>query len=193
MAAFYETEMAARCERPLSDGRQETLCSFCARLGEGASTYSLLEVGCGAGRDGRVLASAAGRYVGVDTSFAGVSICREAGLDAYVASATALPFRRDQFDAAWSMSTFMHLPDLAFAEAISELHRVCRHGAEVVVGLWGGASEHTFVDGHGRYFHHRTDEVVRRWLSALGRVTSFATWDYGDDGGHYQCASVRVS
>lgn len=193
MAAFYETEMAARRDRPLPSERQEILSTYCAQLARTSSSRSLLEVGCGAGRDGRVLAAAVGRYVGVDTSIAGVQICREAGLEAYVASTAALPFRRGQFDAAWSMSTLMHVPDGEFVQAISELGRVCKHGAEVVIGLWGGTSECAFVDAHGRYFHHRTDDVVRQALSALGDVTSFATWDYGDDGGHYQCVSVRAA
>jgi SAM-dependent methyltransferase len=179
---FYDGEMRDRASRPLGDERTERVTAFLRRCHD-RGVHSVLEVGCGAGRDGALIAAAGLEYVGVDASREAVKVCRELGLVASQASATALPFEADRFDAAWSMSTLMHLPGNDMAQALSELRRVVRVGGIVEIGVWGHTSNREWVKPDGRFFKHRSDDELRAQLAHLGTVVVFATWDWFEDGG----------
>ncbi|SES23069.1 Methyltransferase domain-containing protein [Pedococcus cremeus] len=189
---FYDAEMRDRASRPLGDERTDRVTAFLAHCRE-RGIRSVLEVGCGAGRDGTLIADGGFEYVGVDASREAVTVCRELGLVAAQGSATALPFEADRFDAAWSMSTLMHLPGNALARALAELRRVVRPGGLVEIGVWGHTSNREWVKPDGRFFKHRSDDELRGELANLGEVVDFATWDWFDDGGHYQWARVEVA
>ena len=186
---YYEREMAERATRPLDDERERHLTLFVDRLRREGVT-SVLEVGCGAGRDGVVIAGAGVTYRGLDLTPAAVELCRGLGLDARVGRATELPFETDAFDAAWTMSTLMHLPGDEMVTALSELRRVVRPGGLLEVGVWGSDTSGEWTDDGGRYFRSRTDEELRDLLVAVGEVVAFETWSHFDDGGHYQWARV---
>lgn len=189
---FYDTELEHRAGRPLGDDRERQVREFAKRCAAESRTR-VLEVGCGAGRDGRVIADAGLAYTGVDLSAVGARLCRDAGLSACTASALALPFAADTFDAGWSMSTLMHLDGDGMQRALAELERVIRPGGLLEIGVWGRDADGEWYDAHGRYFRHRTDADLRHLLSGVGVVAEFATWDHLDEGGaHYQWARVVV-
>lgn len=106
MREFYDDEMPDRKQRPLGDDRERRLTAFvdeCLSRG----VRRVLEVGCGAGRDGLPMQDAGLEYTGIDLSPVAVEICRKLGLTAREALATALPFDDASFEAAWTMSTLM--------------------------------------------------------------------------------------
>jgi SAM-dependent methyltransferase len=189
---YYDTELEERVSRPLGADRERHLHDFVGRCtAEGRPR--VLEVGCGAGRDGRVMADAGLEYVGVDLSVTGATICQRLGLRAAEASAIALPFATDSFDAAWSMSTLMHLRGDGMRRALVELERVVVPGGLVEIGVWGTDVDGERTDEHGRYFRHRTGDDLQALLATVGTIVSFETWDYlDDDGAHYQWAQLRV-
>lgn len=186
---YYDREMNDRAKRPLGEHREARLMNF-VHLCQQEGLSSVVEVGCGAGRDGKVLQSSGLDYNGLDFSSSSVDICRGLGLDAVQGTALALPFGDDQFDAGWSMSTLMHLPGEGMATALTELKRVVRPGGVVEIGVWGADENREWTDEHGRYFHSRTDREFQSMLSGMGQVAEFATWSHFDDGGHYQWARV---
>jgi SAM-dependent methyltransferase len=188
---FYDAEMQDRAGRPLGSARERLVDDF-GRLLRAEHRSQLLEVGCGAGRDGLRLAGPGISYTGVDLSAAAVRVCRDLGLAAVEASATALPFADDAFDAAWSMSTLMHLVDDGFGEAVQELARVLRSGGIVEIGVWGHAETREWISPDGRFFNQRSDQELLRELRSLGEVEAFQTWGRDDGGGHYQWARVRT-
>lgn len=189
MRAYYDVELAERETRPLPAERRTRLSAF-VDLCRGRGAASVLEVGCGAGRDGVVISRAGLAYTGVDLSVTGAQICRRLGLRAAQASAVGLPFRDASFDAAWCMSTLMHLPGDDIVQALFELRRVIRPGGFVEVGVWGADTSRAVVDARGRLFRHRTDQELAELLSAVGSVEAFETWDRRADTGHYQWARV---
>ena len=133
---YYDDEMAQRATRPLGEQRETRLADF-VRLCLGTGMRSVVEVGSGAGRDGKVLSAAGLSYKGIDLSAASVDLCRALGLETVAGSAQALPYADDEFDAGWSMSTLMHLPGDGMVVALSELHRVIRRGGVLELGVWG--------------------------------------------------------
>ncbi|WP_404389266.1 class I SAM-dependent methyltransferase [Humibacillus xanthopallidus] len=188
---YYDREMAQRAERPLGEERESRLADF-VLLCRDRGLRSVVEVGCGAGRDGKVLAAAGLAYKGIDLSAASVDLCRTLGLEAVAGSAQELPYADDEFDAGWSMSTLMHLPGEGLRVALGELHRVIRPGGVLEVGLWGADESGEWTDADGRYFRSRTDDELCTLLSDVGEVTHVDTWSRFDDGGHYQWARVVV-
>ena len=189
---YYDREMAERDRRPLGEQRETRVAGFAGLCTE-QGRVSVLEVGCGAGRDGRILAAAGLAYTGVDLSRAAVELCRAHGLDAHQASALDLPFEDDAFDAAWTMSTLMHLEGDGIVTALAEVQRVVRPGGLLEVGVWGGDEAREWVDEGGRYFRSRTDAGLVTLLAAVGEVTAFDTWSRFEDGGHYQWARVVLA
>lgn len=195
--AYYDEELRRRADRPLTEGRRRRVEEFAARCRR-EGVRNVVEVGCGAGRDGLVLAGVGLAYVGVDLSPVGVQVCLEAGLDARVASATRLPFDSDSFDAGWTMSTLMHLDGDGMSQALAELGRVVRSGGVLEIGLWGGDEDGEWIDRHGRYFRRRHDDEVRRLLGEIGVVEAFETSDHGlfgrrEENVHYQWARIRIA
>ena len=191
LKACYATEMKDRAVRPLGDERTARVTAFAKRL-HTLATSTVVEVGCGAGRDGLIFSESGCSYTGVDLSPAAVQTCRDRGLYAVEASATDLPFADDYFDAAWSMSTLMHLPGDGFDVAVAELRRVVKPGGLVAIGVWGHTTDREWTKPDGRFFKHRSDEELHTRLHDLGDVVAFETWDWFEDGGHYQFAQIQA-
>ncbi|GAB3588928.1 hypothetical protein GCM10027446_00040 [Angustibacter peucedani] len=189
--AYDAAEMQDRAARPLGEERTAHVQEFAGHL-RATGARHVLEVGCGAGRDGVLLEQSGSACTGVDLAAAAVRLCRERGLDAVLASATRLPFVDASFDAAWSMSTLMHLPGDGFALAVAELRRVVRSGGRVEIGVWGAPDDRERTLPDGRYFRHRSEATLRRDLAPLGDVVALDTWDWREDGGHYQWVRVVV-
>ena len=193
LRAFYDGETPERVGRPLTEERADRRDAFIHELTV-RGARSVLDVGCGPGRDGAALDAAGLAYTGVDLSPVAVRMCREQGLTAREADATSLPFADDSVDAVWSMSTLMHLPGDGFGRALGEMKRVVRPGGLVEIGVWGDVYDNERphpVDG--RYFRRRTDDTLRAELECFGPVVDFDTWAWSDDGVHYQWARVVTS
>lgn len=133
---YYGNEVRARAERDLPDKRVARRTAYLQQV-DREGRRSLLEIGCGPGRDAQAIVSAGFGYTGVDLAPASVDVCRSHGLDARVASVLALPFDDATFDAGWTMSTLLHIADDDLDQALSEIIRVLRPGAPLAIGLWG--------------------------------------------------------
>jgi SAM-dependent methyltransferase len=197
--AYYDAESADRAERPVPEWRRTAQGKFLARLTD-ERRRTVLEIGCGPGRDGEAIAAAGFEYTGTDLSPGMVEVARATGLDARVASATDLPFDDHSFDAAWSMSTLMHLDDAELDRALSEVARVLVPGGLFAVGMWGAReltvghlAEPGQVYGPPRYFHRRTDAMVRERLGEHGTIEVWWTRQTRPDSTHhYQYAVLRT-
>lgn len=192
MRAFYDQELQTRTGSRLGSPRQLHLEEFVDACVTGSSPGVVIEVGSGAGHDGAVMRNAGLGYIGVDLSGVGARLGRIRGLTTVQASATALPFADDVFDAGWSMSTLMHLPDEDIVVALKELRRVIRPGGLLEVGVWGDDNDGVWVDDQGRYFRQRTDLQIRELMSHLGDLVAFETWDRLSHGVHYQWSRVLL-
>jgi SAM-dependent methyltransferase len=133
---YYDDTIYQRAGRPAVPEREQRRDAFAQECRE-RGIVTVLEVGCGAGRDGTCLVAAGLNYSGIDLSPNAVEMCRGLGLDAHEAQATSLPFGGATFDGAWSMSTLMHLHEDGMQTALAELRRVVRLGGLVEVGVWG--------------------------------------------------------
>ncbi|MFC7623355.1 class I SAM-dependent methyltransferase [Microlunatus sp. GCM10028923] len=194
LRSFYGKEVATRAARVNAGRRDELRGEFIELLGA-EQRSGLLEVGCGAGQDGGTFAAAGLAYTGVDLTPESVAYCRELGLRAEVASALDLPFPNGSFEAAWTMSTLMHLAPDDQGRAVAELARVLRPGSPLAVGVWGSRAPDEVIhtnDFGDRYFATTDDDHRRAMLSTVGTIERFEAWPDDRSDRHYQWAIVRV-
>ncbi|MGI8867864.1 MAG: class I SAM-dependent methyltransferase [Mycobacteriales bacterium] len=196
LAAFYQQEAGDRADRALDARRVAARQEFLDLLRrEGRRT--VIEPGCGPGRDGDGFAAAGLAWTGVDLSQASVNQAVARGRDARQGSLRALPFADSSFDAAWCMSTLLHIPNADLDVALTELARVLTPGAPAAIGLWGAASdEERVLDSDRfeprRFFSVRSDETVRRRFGQFGPIDDFRTWGDSERDWHYQWFVLRV-
>lgn len=195
LRSFYAKEVTVRATRAQAGRRDELRAEFVDQL-HGERRKSVLEVGCGAGQDGQALVAAGLTYTGVDLTPESVAYCRGLGLRAEVASALELPFPNDTFEAAWTMSTLMHLAPDDQGRAVAELARVLRPGAPLAIGVWGNETPAETVrtsEFGARYFAALNDDQRRAMLATVGTIERFACWPDDRSDAHYQWAVVRVA
>jgi SAM-dependent methyltransferase len=195
LALYYDQEAAERAVRDPDPRRSQRRDEFADRL-LAEARVRVLEVGVGPGRDAVALAARGLAVTGVDLSTEHVRLARAAGIDAYVASVLRLPFADGSFDAGWTMSTLLHVPDAAFDEALREISRVLQPGAPLAVGLWGGEdyegpSTKDRIEPR-RFFSVRSHERARAMLARHGDVETFETWGGADGSWAYQWCVLRV-
>ncbi|GGV32334.1 class I SAM-dependent methyltransferase [Paenarthrobacter nicotinovorans] len=182
LAVYYDRHAAARNTRSLTPHRVECREWF-IRLLKSEHRRSLLELGCGTGVEGVEFVRAGLHYTGVDLSPESVHVARAAGLDASVASGRDLPFADSAFEAAWTMSTLLHVPNSGIHDVVRELVRVTAPGAPIAVGLWSGDDDEVLnpedLEEPRRFFSRRSDETVRRIFGEHGVVEHFRTWPEG--------------
>lgn len=96
----------------------------------GPGSGRLLDLGCGGGADAVELAKHGWSVVGVDISERQLEFARRRGVEVVRASAAALPFEDQSFDAA--VSVFTHTDVADFAAVLRETARVLRPGGRLV-------------------------------------------------------------
>lgn len=193
LAAYYDQEADARAKQPLDQPRLDARAEFVGRLG--ANPGRLLEIGTGAGRDTGHFADRGIDTYGIDLSVEQLRHAAARGGLVALASVRALPFADKSFDAAWTMSTLMHVPEGGIQIALAELRRVLIPNGLAGIGVWGGpdvedlATEERYDPP--RLFSRRSDERWQEMLASVGRIEQFRTWDRGPDAFWYQWAVVR--
>jgi ubiquinone/menaquinone biosynthesis C-methylase UbiE len=110
-------------------------------------------------------------------------VARSAGLEASVASGRSLPFPDSVFDAVWTMSTLLHVPNSGIHDVVRELVRVAAPGAPIAVGLWSGEDCEVLnpedLEEPRRFFSRRSDATVQQVFGEHGTVEHFRTWPEG--------------
>jgi SAM-dependent methyltransferase len=175
----YEIEAQVERRHWWFQGRRRILDRFLGALEPALpSGARALDVGCGTGANGPVLAAHAPFAIGIDASPVplGLRGTDERGHAARLrGDATRLPFPDASFDLVCALDVLEHLDD--DAAAARELHRVLRPGGVAVIFvpalrlLWGLQDE---VSHHRRRYHR---DELRGLVSGAGlrveRITFF--------------------
>lgn len=193
---YYDAEARGRHRVSHGDLRIGLRQRFAARL-RATGRLKLIDVGSGPGLDTEEWQRDGFTVVGLDLAAANVELMHQRGLNAVTGSLYQLPFRTGAFEALWTMSTFVHVPDERFDEAITEMIRVVRPGAPLGIGTWGG-QDFEGVPEFGelrpyRFFSLASHERWREMLSRHGQLDVFETYESAStDGWEYQFAILRA-
>lgn len=195
LADYYDREGDSRLAAPVDRRRIDARTSFIELL-DAEERTRLLEVGSGPGRDAKVFADAGIGVFAVDRSFGHVALATAQGLSTVQASAFALPFRPRSFDAAWTMSTLVHVPDERWDVALGALTATLRPGSPLAVGLWGGLDQEGWQPPRNglpsRFLSLRTHQRAQRMLARHGHLEYFQTWSDERSTWEYQYALLRT-
>ena len=186
---YYDAEHD-REARPLDPRRIAARGRFTDVVRTAGRKGPILEVGTGPGRDAVALADGGLEVIGVDVSLGHARRAAANGVAVAVSSARALPVASGSIVGLWSMSTLMHIPDVAIGDAMRELARALAPGAPMAVGVWGGPDVEHYsespADAPGqprRLFSRRSEPRWRTLLELVGRIDEYEVWEQpGDDG-----------
>ena len=196
LASFYNSEATIRAARgvgPVRSGWRQDFVALLAKEGRG----QLVEIGSGPGRDALWFMEQGLAITGVDLSLTATTMLGAEGVPAINGSLYELPLRKRAFDAGWTMSTLMHVPDSRFHQAMAEICRLLVPGSPLGIGLWGG-KDHEGVSLHDtidppRFFSFRSHERTRAMLEEHGTVERFETMDFNTpEGSIYQFVTLRT-
>lgn len=134
----------------------------------------ILEIGCGNGKTAAMLISEGFKVTGVDFSEAAVEMCRETLGEKGTfecADAIDLPFDDDSFDGALMFHVLEHLDDGERKKAISEIRRVLKPDAHLLVktfspddmrsGKGKKIDDSTEVRGNGIIYRYYSEDDLR--------------------------------
>lgn len=194
LRSYYDQDAHRRAGRELHGPRLEYRARFLGALG--SSPLSVLEVGCGPGKDAQAFVAAGHRYVGLDLSMVHARYTIDAGAPSLQGSLMSLPVSGDTLDAVWSMSTYMHVPDTDIQAALAELRRVVRPGGLIGIGTWGGVGAEVMAEDREfdppRFFALRHHDLMRSYYESLGQIEHDETLPPGTDGWEYLFVILRV-
>ncbi len=110
LQSYYEEEARQRLRPSLSGprlGLREDFVELLLKEGR----RSVVDYGSGPGLDGPGFEDHGIAYVGLDVAHGNAKLAVESGLTVLHGSIAAPPIRPESFDAGWSMSTLMHIPE----------------------------------------------------------------------------------
>ncbi|NND75345.1 MAG: class I SAM-dependent methyltransferase [Ilumatobacter sp.] len=194
---YYDREAAAgaRLARGSRGRRDRLRAEFVDRLIT-ERRHRVVDIGAGPGTDADAFIDAGLRYAGLDLSVGNARVAFEAGRTVVPGSLYAPPFRPGSFDAGWTMSTLLHVPDDRFDDAVGAVTGLLRPGSPLAIGLWGGLDQElVWDDDHydpPRFFSVRAHDRIQAMLGRHGVVESFESWDTGRGPWDYQFTVLRV-
>ena len=95
--------------------------------GEGDPPYSILDLGCGPGRDLRFFRSLGHRATGLDGSKEFVAMARApSGCQVLLQDFLAMDLPRDRFDGVFANASLFHVPSLEMPRVLAELRDALR-------------------------------------------------------------------
>lgn len=148
-----------------ADSMAAAAARFAGLLADGAS---ILDAGCGPGRDLARFAALGHRPVGVDLNPDFVAIARTRGT-AHLGDLRQLPFADNHFDAVWACASLVHLPEDDTTAALRELHRVTKAGGPVCVSVKQAGVTGWTESAHGRrWFQMWTPEAFEDAVRTAG-------------------------
>lgn len=195
LRASYDAHASRRAVHPLPGWRVRARDLWIEEIRSAGAT-SVVDLGGATGADGRAFVAAGLDVTIVDLSPVHIELAGEAGLSGVVADVIDTELPDHAFGAAWSASTFMHLPGGEFEAALAEVARIVQPEGFVRLGMWGGVDEEVVWEDDfqdpPRTFVHRSDEQVRRCVADVLDLVGFWTEQSGYRPElHYQWVDAR--
>jgi ubiquinone/menaquinone biosynthesis C-methylase UbiE len=158
--AFYQRHAAGYAAATRMAPMERFIERFAQGLPPGARVADL---GCGGGRDLRLLRERALDPIGMDSAEALAVIARQySGASVVVGDLSSLPFGANAFDGVWASASLLHLRPADMSAALAEIFRVMRAGAPFFGSVKAGKGEAR--DADGRWFMYYD---VQEWTELL--------------------------
>lgn len=160
---FYESNATTYAEATWKLSMDQQVSNFAARLPSGAT---VVDLGCGAGRDLKAFSDCGFFAVGLDISAPLASIAQQhSECPVVIADLRHLPLASARFDGAWASASLLHLARNDIGQALAEIFRVLKPGGIFFASMKAGHGER--ADEQGRWYSYYD---VDQWRSLLERA-----------------------
>lgn len=160
---YYDKNSTAFFKNTVDLDMSELYEPFLSRLPECAS---ILDAGCGSGRDSLYFTRLGHHVTAVDAS---PTMCEMAGihteLEVKCERLQDLAFE-DCFDGIWACASLLHVPAAEMVSVLTLLKISMKQNGILYASYKLGSEQR--IDGHGRVFTDATEELARMWLTAAG-------------------------
>jgi ubiquinone/menaquinone biosynthesis C-methylase UbiE len=162
------------CNIPLPSQR-DWFMEYLARPGA-----SVLDLGCGPGRDTRYYREQAYRAVGADLSLGMLEEARRRNPGGVFVQADmrCLPFKDRSFQGIWASASFLHLPKQSAGLALAEMRRVLDDSGVLFMAVKRGQEEswREPEDAPARFYfaYYRSDELAAKVRQAGFEILSLS-------------------
>jgi len=134
---------------------------------EGTSPFTILDFGCGPGRDLKVFKDLGHEAVGLEGSARFAAMAREySGCEVLEQDFLKLDLPPARFDGVFANASLFHVPGRELPRVLGELHAALKPGGVLFSSNPRGANEEGW--NRGRYGAYHDLEAWRRYLSAAG-------------------------
>ena len=128
--------------------------------------WTLLDFGCGPGRDLRAIAAAGHEAVGLDGTEAFVRMARATGAEVLHQDFVALDLPAGRFDGVFANASLQHVPRAALPAVLARLHDALRHDGVLFASIPRGDDEDGWNGPRYSVFH--SPQTWRRHLAHAG-------------------------
>ena len=136
---------------------------------EAKPPFTILDFGCGPGRDLKVFAALGHVAVGLDGAARFVAMARDySGCEVWLQDFFKLDLPDKYFDGVFANATLFHVPSQELPRVLRELYETLKPGGVLFSSISRGENEEGWV--RGRYGAHYNLETWRQHLSAAGFV-----------------------
>ncbi len=164
MQDYYEDNYKLYHERTFSIDPSPFLFPFINVLSKGAS---ILDVGCGSGRDLSWLKNRGFKVIGFETSKKLAQLAgKNAGCEVIEGDFETYDFSRLSVDAIMLIGALVHLPHSKVPEVLNSINRALKDDGIIFLSLKKGVGNTS--DSHGRMFYLWNDGELRDLFKGLG-------------------------
>ncbi|MGD9764029.1 MAG: class I SAM-dependent methyltransferase [Candidatus Binatia bacterium] len=134
---------------------------------EGPPPFTILDFGCGPGRDLKAFAELGHRAVGLEGSAPFAAMARaHSGCEVWHQDFLALALPAEHFDGVFANASLFHVPTQELPRVLRELYAALRPGGVLFSSNPHGRDEEGW--NHGRYGAYHRPETWRAYVAAAG-------------------------
>jgi SAM-dependent methyltransferase len=168
--AYYDRNASEFCERTLAVDMSEFYEPF---LGEVPAGGTILDAGCGSGRDSRAFLQKGYEVVSIDASPAMVdATTRLTGRRAKLLNFDAIDFR-EEFDGIWACASLLHVVRENLGSVLDRLAAALKPGGVLYLSFKYGEAERV---EDGRYFNDVNESLFESTLAQHSQLEIRKIW-----------------
>jgi ubiquinone/menaquinone biosynthesis C-methylase UbiE len=193
----YNKNAAARETYTIESWKLELRADFLSLIKEENKT-SLLEIGCGAGKDSLFFQENDLSVKCIDLSPELVKICQQKGLDAQVMDMAELSFPEETFDVVYALNSLLHIPKKELPVVLKNIQAVLKPNGLFYMGVYGSETESEHIWENDpytpkRFFSFYSDEHLQEITGQYFELVSFKKITFEENVPHFQRLILRKS
>ena len=135
---------------------------------EGEPPFTILDFGCGPGRDLKAFAALGHVAIGLEGAARFVAMARDAGCEVWQQDFLKLDLPDARFDGVFANAALFHVPCQELPRVLRQLHATLKPGGVLFSSNPRGENEEGW--NRGRYGAYHDLEAWRRWMSGAGFI-----------------------